>query len=59
MRQISRQIHEQLMKAKKILIIPHQHPDGDALGSAGALKEFLNTINKDATIFCATPVQPK
>jgi len=59
MRQISRQIHEQLMKAKKILIIPHQHPDGDSLGSAGALKEFLNTVNKDATIFCATPAQAK
>ena len=47
------------MKAKKILIIPHQYPDGDSLGSAGALKEFLNTVNKDATIYCSTLAQPK
>ncbi|MFA7654126.1 MAG: bifunctional oligoribonuclease/PAP phosphatase NrnA [Candidatus Magasanikbacteria bacterium] len=59
MRQISKEIHKQLMAAKKIIIIPHQHPDGDSLGSAGALKEFLNTVNKDATIFCASPAQSK
>lgn len=47
------------MNAKKILIIPHQHPDGDCLGSAGALQEFLNNANKDARIFCATPAHER
>lgn len=47
------------MAATKIMIIPHQHPDGDCLGSASALKEYLDTIDKDAVIFCATPAHPK
>ena len=29
----------------KIAIIPHQNPDGDALGSTLALQLFLNKLN--------------
>ena len=30
-----------LLNPKKIVIIPHRNPDGDALGSTLALKHFL------------------
>ena len=59
MKQISQQIYQHLLNAKKILIIPHQHPDGDALGSMGALKESLNNANKEVAVFCSTLVMPK
>ena len=31
-----------LLKPKKIVIIPHRNPDGDALGSSLALKHYLS-----------------
>lgn len=59
MQQIARQIHAELAKAKKIVIVPHQHPDADALGSATALFEYLQNIGKEVHIFCATIATPK
>lgn len=38
-----------------MLIIPHQNPDGDALGAATALADFLHTHAIPRQIFCATP----
>ncbi len=49
-----KQIHSYLKQAKKILITPHQNPDGDALGSATALAECLYILGKPISIFCAT-----
>lgn len=56
---LARQIHHFLAAAKKIVVIPHQNPDGDALGSAGALHDYLLSVGKNSTIFCATPVTEK
>ncbi len=47
------------MAAKHILVIPHQNPDGDALGSAGALMQWLTTLDKPHTAFCATLSSPR
>lgn len=58
-KQIAKQIKNHLYEAKKILVIPHQNPDGDALGSASALVEYLYNINKPVQLFCATPTQKK
>ncbi|MDD4477264.1 MAG: bifunctional oligoribonuclease/PAP phosphatase NrnA [Patescibacteria group bacterium] len=48
------QIDEHLKQAKKIIIVPHPNPDGDALGCASAMAEYLKSLGKDYTIFCAT-----
>lgn len=56
---IAKQINHHLLGAKKIVIVPHQNPDGDALGSAAALTDYLLTINKNPQIFCPAPIQKK
>ncbi|MBI5728834.1 MAG: DHH family phosphoesterase [Candidatus Magasanikbacteria bacterium] len=59
MNQIAKQIHTHLLKAKKIIVAPHQNPDGDAIGAAAAFHEYLTGLNKDAVIFCITPANDK
>ncbi|MSU75142.1 MAG: hypothetical protein EXS55_01350 [Candidatus Magasanikbacteria bacterium] len=59
MRHIAQQIHAHIQRAHKIVIVPHQHPDGDALGAATAFYEYLLTLGKDAQIFCVTPATSK
>ena len=59
MKQIVLQIHEQIKNAKNVILIPHQNADGDALGSATALFDYLHTHNINARIFCLTPVSPR
>ena len=39
-----------LLEHDKILIITHENPDGDALGSSFALKYTLNALGKDAEV---------
>ncbi len=41
-------ILEEIKKAEKIVILTHETPDGDAIGSTLALKLALKTIGKDA-----------
>lgn len=55
MLQTAKLIYQHLNQAKKVIIIPHQNPDGDALGSAGALKDWLITNGISVEVFCATP----
>lgn len=56
---VAKQIHEAILKAESILLIPHQNPDGDALGSSTAFGVWLGNIEKDFTIFCKTPHTPR
>ncbi len=44
-------VAEKLQNAKKIAIFNHINPDGDAHGSAFALKLALNTLGKQAEVF--------
>ena len=39
-----------LIKPKKIVIIPHRNPDGDALGSSLALKHYLEKKGHQASV---------
>ncbi len=48
-------IYQAIQKAAHILLIPHQNPDGDSLGSVAAMMQYLRSIKKSAEIFCATP----
>lgn len=55
----AKQIYEAIQKASSILLIPHQNPDGDALGSSTAFGVWLGNIEKDFTIFCKTTHTPR
>jgi phosphoesterase RecJ-like protein len=52
----SKQIHNQIKKSEKILLIPHVNPDGDALGSLTAFVQFLHSIDKECSAFCASKI---
>lgn len=49
-------IKQSFEKAQNILIISHQKPDGDTLGSNFALHSFLKNLNKNVTSFCIDPM---
>lgn len=53
---VAKKIHQELLEADNILIISHKNPDGDTLSSACALMQYLRTVNKNHTAFCATPI---
>lgn len=47
------QVVEQLRLAKSVLIVMHENPDGDSIGSALALAQILKKQNKKVTVACA------
>jgi len=53
---ISQAIFQQIKKAENILIICHQNPDGDALGSNLALLTYLLEQKKKVNSFCLDPL---
>lgn len=46
------QAYERIAAAKKILVVTHDKPDGDALSSVGAIVEILEKLGKEYFIFC-------
>lgn len=48
-----------LMKADNVLILCHKNPDGDTLGSAGALYWALMALGKKAAVFCSDAIHPR
>ena len=42
---------EELRKARKLIVVTHENPDGDALGSLIAMQEILATLGKDSLMF--------
>lgn len=55
----AKHIMNTIANARHILLVPHQHPDGDALGSCTAFMEFLSAMGKSHAAFCATPSSPR
>lgn len=53
---VAKQIHNEILKAENILIISHQNPDGDTLSCACAMMQYLRSIDKNHTAFCATAI---
>ncbi len=47
-----KEAYKTIKKAKKILLVTHNQPDGDALSSISILGEFLTSINKDWSAYC-------
>lgn len=48
-----------LARADNVLILCHKNPDGDTLGSAGALYWALRGKGKTAAIFCSDPMDER
>lgn len=44
---------ERLIKAEDVLLLCHKNPDGDTIGSAGALFWALKALGKQAAVLCA------
>ncbi|MBU1202819.1 DHH family phosphoesterase [Patescibacteria group bacterium] len=53
---ISQSIFQLLEKSQDVLLISHQKPDGDTLGSSLALFSYLSKLNKNVSSFCTDPV---
>ena len=47
-----------LRAADKLVVVTHEHPDGDALGSLVAMQALLGSIGKDSLMFIATDELP-
>lgn len=57
MKQTAKQIHEYLTTAKIAVVVAHQNADADAVGSAGAMTEYLESHGLTVRLFCFTPVK--
>jgi phosphoesterase RecJ-like protein len=53
---LSQAILQEIKRAEKILIISHEKPDGDTLGSNLALRKYLASIGKDVHSFCNSEI---
>ncbi len=42
---------EELRSAQKVVVVSHEHPDGDALGSLIAMQELLTALGRDSLMF--------
>src|SRR6266567_1447244 len=40
-----------LRDAERLVLVSHEHPDGDALGSLVAMQEVLTMLHKDSLMF--------
>ena len=49
-------IYKAITNADRILIVPHMNPDGDALGSATAVMQWLSHMKKNHVVYCSTPL---
>ena len=49
-------LKQEIDKAQNILLISHQKPDGDTLGSNLALLSYLKEQNKNVASFCIHPL---
>src|SRR5437868_4458247 len=45
------QVLEELGLAQKLIVVTHENPDGDALGSLVAMQEILAALGKDSAAF--------
>jgi len=52
------QVLEELRGARKLIVVTHENPDGDALGSLIAMQEILTAIGKDSLAFVAEAELP-
>jgi len=56
---ISKKIHQAILEAKKILLVTHYGPDGDALASLSAMMSVMESLHKDYLAWCFNTVEPR
>ncbi|MFA6215291.1 MAG: DHH family phosphoesterase [Patescibacteria group bacterium] len=49
---LSQKIYSQIKKANRLLIVCHQQPDADALGSMAAISQWLDFLGKTQVCYC-------
>ncbi|XOU94389.1 MAG: DHH family phosphoesterase [Candidatus Kerfeldbacteria bacterium] len=54
--QLFNKIDETIKKADKVIVISHQNPDGDALGSMLGMRHYLKHHNIKHNLFCVSPI---
>jgi phosphoesterase RecJ-like protein len=52
------QVLEELRTGQRFLLVTHEHPDGDALGSLVAMQHILTALGKDSVMFIAADELP-
>ena len=52
-------ILQAIHKASHIVLVAHEHPDADSLGSACAFYSHILRLNKKVTLFCSTDIGDK
>jgi phosphoesterase RecJ-like protein len=45
------EVLDELRSAEKLIVVTHENPDGDALGSTIAMQEILTALGKDSVLF--------
>lgn len=55
---LTNKIKQTLLGAENILVLTHQKPDGDALGSSLAFGKFLDALGKKNMVFSLGPITP-
>ncbi|MDP2684640.1 MAG: bifunctional oligoribonuclease/PAP phosphatase NrnA [bacterium] len=53
---IFQKIEEHIKKAERVIVISHQNPDGDAVGSLLGMGYFLEHYKTKHVLFCVSPV---
>src|SRR5579862_4562255 len=49
---------DELRSADKLLVVTHENPDGDAIGSLIAMQRILTALGKDSLMFIAREDMP-
>jgi bifunctional oligoribonuclease and PAP phosphatase NrnA len=52
------QVLEELRSAAKLILVTHENPDGDALGSLVAMQEIVSSLGKDSVMFMSAEEFP-
>jgi phosphoesterase RecJ-like protein len=52
------QVLEEIRSADRFILVTHENPDGDALGSLVAMQEILRALDKDSVMFMAADEFP-
>lgn len=52
-----RNLRNEIERARRVAVLTHVHPDGDALGSATALVLGLRSLGKEVSFFTEKPVE--
>jgi len=51
-------VAQSILRARRILAVTHENPDGDAAGSLAALGHIAQSLGADVRLYCETPIPP-